>query len=85
MSLKAPLKNGTTYEDYLEETSYYRYVVNKAFTQEILQSPISSEEIKIYGEEIVKELIPKRSEFIFEEDYDEIYQETLLSLTNQFL
>jgi hypothetical protein len=83
MNYEAPLKDGTTYQDYLEESASYRHQINERFAQEVLYSPISEEELKVYGRSFVKELIPDRSDFVHEEDYDEIYQETLMSLTNQ--
>jgi hypothetical protein len=84
MNYEAPLKDGTTYQDFLENSASYRHQINERFAQEVLHSPISKEELKIYGRSFVKELIPERSDFVHEEDYDEIYQETLYSLVGEF-
>ena len=78
--LQIPLKDGTMFIDYLTESVSYRQELYDRFAQQVLFSPMDEDELKRYAEQITVELLPDRELFMNEDDYNEVFQETLTEL-----
>jgi len=78
--LTIQLKDGTMYIDYLNESTSYRQELYDRFAQQVLFTPMDEDDLKRYAEQITTELLPHKDLFMNEDDYNEVFQETLTEL-----
>ena len=78
--LNIVLKDGTNYSEYLDESVQYRQELYDRFGLEVLFTPMDEVDLKRYAESIVVELLPHKDLFENEDDYNEVFNETLMEL-----
>ena len=78
--LETPLKDGTTFGDYLTESVSYRQELYDRFAQEVLFTPMDEDDLLVLAKSTVTELLPDKDLFMNEDDYNSVFHETLTEL-----
>jgi hypothetical protein len=78
--LSVPLKDGTTYGEYLEESVLYRKEITDMFADQVLFSLMDEDDLLVLAKQTVTELLPDKDLFLSEDDYNEVFNEVLTEL-----